>query len=87
LKAAEILGAKVKGARLEDSGKILADCLVEIMHDLHIPNGLREIGYETADIPRLVEGTLPQHRVTKLSPRPAGPEDLAGLFEAAMVAW
>ena len=55
--------------------------------DLHLPNGLRALGYETADIPRLVEGTLPQHRVTKLSPRPAGPEDLARLFEESMLAW
>jgi hydroxyacid-oxoacid transhydrogenase len=52
-----------------------------------VPNGLKAVGYTSADIPRLVEGTLPQHRVTKLSPRPAGPEDLAGLFEDAMVAW
>ena len=37
----------------------------------------RAIGYTSSDIPALVEGTLPQHRVTKLSPRPAGPEDLA----------
>ena len=35
----------------------------------------------------LVEGTLPQHRVTKLSPRPAGPEELAALFEDAMTNW
>lgn len=87
LKAAEILGAKVNGARLEDAGKVLADRIVEFMQDLHIPNGLRELGYQTADIPALVEGTLPQHRVTKLSPRPAGPEDLARMFEEAMVAW
>ena len=39
------------------------------------------------DIPALVEGTLPQHRVTKLSPRPAGPDELARLFEDAMSAW
>jgi hydroxyacid-oxoacid transhydrogenase len=34
-----------------------------------------------------VEGTLPQHRVTRLSPRPAGPDELGALFEDAMVAW
>jgi hydroxyacid-oxoacid transhydrogenase len=57
------------------------------MQDLRIPNGLRELGYRTEDIPGLVEGTLPQHRVTKLSPRPASPEDLARLFEESMVIW
>jgi hydroxyacid-oxoacid transhydrogenase len=48
---------------------------------------LREIGYTSSDIPALVEGTLPQHRVTKLSPRPAGIEELSALFEDAMTAW
>jgi hydroxyacid-oxoacid transhydrogenase len=57
------------------------------MQTLKIPNGLRAIGYSSADIPALVEGTLPQHRVTKLSPRPAGPEDLAKLFEDALTGW
>ena len=57
------------------------------MQQLHTPNGLKAIGYSSSDIPALVEGTLPQHRVTKLSPRPAGPDELATLFEDAMVAW
>jgi len=87
LKAAEVLGANVTRARNEDAGKILADCIIGIMRDLRIPNGLRELGYESSDIPALVEGTLPQHRVTKLSPRQAGPEDLARLFEDAMANW
>src|SRR6202789_1650906 len=87
LKAAEILGADVSRARQEDAGKILADCIIGIMHDLKIPNGLRALGYDSSDIPALVEGTLPQHRVTKLSPRQAGPEDLARLFEDSMVIW
>jgi hydroxyacid-oxoacid transhydrogenase len=52
-----------------------------------VPNGLKALGYTTSDIPALVEGTLPQHRVTKLSPRPAGPDELAALFEEALVAW
>jgi hydroxyacid-oxoacid transhydrogenase len=87
LKAAEVLGAKVNGAKDQDAGKILADCIIGIMRDLRIPNGLRALGYDSSDIPALVEGTLPQHRVTKLSPRAAAPEDLARLFEDAMVSW
>jgi len=87
LKAAAVLGAKVEGARPEDAGKILADRIVSFMQELHIPNGLRELGYQTSDIPALVEGTLPQHRVTKLSPRPFGPDDLAQLFTESMRAW
>lgn len=87
LKAAEILGAKVSGARLEDAGKILSDQVVRFMHDLKVPNGLKALGYTSSDIPALVEGTLPQHRVTKLSPRPFEREDLARLFEGAMTAW
>ena len=87
LKAAEVLGADVSRARPEDAGKILADRITGFIERLKIPNGLRAIGYGTEDIPRLVEGTLPQHRVTKLSPRPAGPEELAALFEDALVAW
>jgi hydroxyacid-oxoacid transhydrogenase len=87
LKAAQVLGADVTRAKNEDAGRILADCIVGIMRDLEIPNGLRELGYESSDIPALVEGTLPQHRVTKLSPRQAGPADLARLFEDAMVSW
>ncbi len=87
LKVAEVLGAKVNGAKRKDAGKILADQIVKMMQDLKVPNGLRELGYQSADIPALVEGTLPQHRVTKLSPRPAGPEELARLFEQSMTIW
>jgi hydroxyacid-oxoacid transhydrogenase len=57
------------------------------MQQLGMPNGLSAIGYTREHIPALVEGTLPQHRVTKLSPRPATPDDLARLFEDALVAW
>jgi len=87
LQAAEALGADVSTARAADAGKILADRIRWFMQRLGTPNGLRAIGYSSSDIPALVEGTLPQHRVTKLSPRPAGPDELAALFEDAMVAW
>ncbi|MGQ0736203.1 MAG: hydroxyacid-oxoacid transhydrogenase [Acidobacteriota bacterium] len=87
LQAAEALGADISGAKAQDAGAILADRITWFMRELKVPNGLRAIGYSAADIGALVEGTLPQHRVTKLSPRPAGPDELAALFEQAMVAW
>jgi hydroxyacid-oxoacid transhydrogenase len=87
LQAAEALGADVSGTKPEDAGKILADRITWYMQRLNVPNGLKAIGYVLSDIPALVEGTLPQHRVTKLSPRPAGPDELSALFEDAMVAW
>jgi len=87
LQAAEILGADISKARNEDAGKILSDELTRLMYDLKMPNGLAEVGYTTSDIPALVQGTLPQHRVTKLSPKPAAAEDLAMLFEGALKAW
>ncbi len=87
LQAAEALGATVSGAKPEDAGNILADRIIEFMKRLNIPNGLIGIGYDKTDIPQLVQGTLPQHRVVKLSPRSVGPEELAGVFEDAMRYW
>ncbi len=85
LDAAFILGADISKAKPEDAGKILADTLTQLIADLKLPNGLKGLGYDSSDIPALVQGTLPQHRVTKLSPRPAAAEDLATLFEDAMI--
>ena len=87
LQAAEALGANVTGAKAEDAGRILADRITWFMQRLQMPNGLKAIGYSSSDIPSLVEGTLPQHRVTKLSPRPAGADELGALFEDSLVAW
>jgi hydroxyacid-oxoacid transhydrogenase len=52
-----------------------------------MPNGLKAVGFGTQDVENLVEGTLPQHRVTKLSPRPAQAEDLTQLFMDSMTLW
>ncbi|HYM22284.1 MAG TPA: hydroxyacid-oxoacid transhydrogenase [Vicinamibacterales bacterium] len=87
LEAAAALGADVHNVRNGDAGRVLADRIVWFMQRLRTPNGLAALGYTSSDIPALVEGTLPQHRVTKLSPRPAGPEELARLFDASMTAW
>ena len=87
LRAAEVLGVDCSGAKDEDAGAILADRIVSLMRQLGAPNGLSALGYGSQHIPALVEGTLPQHRVTKLSPRAADAEELAGIFEDALSYW
>ena len=87
LRAAEVLGVDCSGAKDEDAGPILADRIVSLMRQLGAPNGLSALGYGSQHIPALVEGTLPQHRVTKLSPRAADAEELAGIFEDALRYW
>ena len=62
-------------------------CALPILQRLNMPSGLAALGCTRSDIPALVQGTLPQHRVTKLSPRPAGEDDLAQLFEESLHIW
>ena len=85
--AAQALGATVDSASKESAGEVLAEQVVRLMQALDVPNGLSAIGYREEDIPTLVAGTFPQHQVTKISPRPAGEDDLSALFADAMVAW
>jgi len=85
--AASLLGVDIRDASLDDAGDILANAIIEIMKKTGVPNGLSAIGFTEADIDKLVEGTLPQHRVTKLSPRPADADDLRKLFLDSMTIW
>ena len=87
LEAARLMGVDVAGAALDDAGDILADALVSLMQKTGVPNGLGAVGYTEADVDRLVEGTLPQHRVIGLSPRPFTPDDLKKLFLNSLVCW
>ncbi|KAM4605706.1 hydroxyacid-oxoacid transhydrogenase, mitochondrial [Polymixia lowei] len=84
LEAAEILGADVSRAKREDAGPLLADTLRQFLYDLEVEDGLSAVGYSKEDIPDLVKGTIPQERVTKLSPREHTEEDLTRLFEASL---
>lgn len=87
LRAAQALGADISGDSASSAGDVLAERVIQFMRAADLPNGLSAVGYQEADIPALVEGTLPQHRVTKLSPRPAGPQELAELFRASLRLW
>jgi hydroxyacid-oxoacid transhydrogenase len=87
LTAAEALGADISHVGPDEAGRVLADRITWFMRRLEVPNGLRAVGYGASDIPALVEGTLLQRRLTTLSPRQAGAEELSAMFEAALVGW
>lgn len=54
------------------------------MKDVGIEDGICQLGYTAEDIPGLVEATLPQHRVTKLSPRPVDRPELTAILENSL---
>lgn len=81
------MGADTWGATPDDAGDILAGALIRLMRQVGMPNGLSELGYGLDDVDAPVQGTLPQHRVTKLSPRPAAADDLRRLFLDSMRIW
>ena len=87
LEGARLLGVDITEAKKEDAGDILADAVISLMKKTGMPNGLAAVGYTADDVDKLVEGTLPQHRVTKLSPRPFTPEELKKLFLDSLTCW
>ena len=87
LHCARLLGADTAGAGLEDAGDLLATAIVGYIRKLGMPNGLSGVGYTSDDIDALVAGTLPQHRVTKLSPRAIDKSSLREMFQDSMTLW
>jgi hydroxyacid-oxoacid transhydrogenase len=80
LQAAAALGADVRTATPDQAGAILADRVLHFMRLTGQPMGIAAFGYTEADVPRLVDGTLVQARLLKLSPIAATAEVLTRLF-------
>ena len=87
LEAAAFLGADTGGVEPADAGEVLVVRIIELMRAVGAPNGLRAVGFAESHLDALVAGTLPQHRVTKLSPRQAGESELRELFRSALSYW
>jgi len=63
---------------------MFVDVVRKYMYDLGCPDGLGAMGFSSVDVDQLIAGTLPQERVTKLSPRRFTPDDLGNIFENSM---
>lgn len=87
LEAARLIGAEVDGVGLDEAGEVLAQRLTDLMRATGMPNGLADIGYHQNDVDELVAGTLPQQRLTKLSPIAVEPDLLRTLFNDSLTLW
>ncbi len=87
LRAAKLMGSETGGVLPDRAGALLANAIIQLIRNLELPNGLRAVGYGPEHVDALVAGTLPQHRVTTLSPRPAGETELRTLFLDSMTLW
>jgi len=87
LRAARWIGADTEEAAIEDAGEILAGRIIELMKATGMPSGLAAVGYGVDDVDALVAGTLPQQRLTKLSPTRADPTAFRALFVESMNLW
>lgn len=84
LQAAAALGADTKDVSPVDAGDILAERVIRFMKLMQQPSGIEEFGYGESDIPRLVDGTLVQARLLKLSPQKTGADELTDLFRQSL---
>lgn len=90
LEAAQAFGVDISNVKRESAGEVLAEAIARFLSDLgDQPAGLKHLGFKSADIDALVEGTIPQQRVLKLAPGlqtelEAEKEQLRRLFEDAM---
>ena len=87
LEAARLMGVDTANVKKEEAGDILANEVISLMIKTGMPNGLAAVGYTAEDVDKLVEGTLPQQRVTSLSPRPFTRDGLRRLFLDSLTCW
>ncbi len=57
------------------------------MRDVGAPSGVRELGYDDADVDALVEGAVKQQRLLVVSPREPSESDLAEIIRGSMENW
>jgi hydroxyacid-oxoacid transhydrogenase len=83
--AAKLLGPDADTQN--DASEQLPHVVTSLMRDIGIPNGIGAVGFDTGDIPDLVDGTMKQQRLLATCPRTPTEDDIAGIFERSIENW
>jgi alcohol dehydrogenase class IV len=87
LRAAELLGVRVRGLSPAEAAEALPRTLERLMREVGIANGLDALGYTGADIPTLVQETLKQPRLLSGAPRAVGAPELELILGQSLRCW
>ncbi len=85
IRAAELLAPTAE--RTRELRDFLPSVLAELMRDIGLPSGLAEVGFDTSDVPALVEGALKQQRLLATAPKDVTEGDLEGVLAASLENW
>jgi len=83
--AAELLAPDLD--RPNDPAEHLPRALLNLMHDIGIPDGIGGVGYTEGDVPALVEGAMKQERLLATSPREVSADIIAEIFKRSIALW
>lgn len=84
LRAAELLGANLRGITVANGADVLPATLLSLVADTGGPTGPAAFGYTRKDVPDLVEGALKQQRLLVCCPRDVTARDLRNVLTAAL---
>jgi hydroxyacid-oxoacid transhydrogenase len=81
------LGADTSDIGDNEAGEALSNEIIRLMQTTGMPNGLEGVGYAAADIPGLVDGSLPQRRLLDNCALEIDRELLTTLYQGALSYW
>ena len=84
---AEWMGVKAGGSSADSAGNALREAFIGFMQSIGMPNGLQGVGYTSADIPALAEGTMQQKRLIAISPQRVTQEAVEKMLDQSLVVW
>jgi alcohol dehydrogenase class IV len=84
---AEWMGVKTGSSSASSAGGALREAFIGFMQSIGMPNGLEAVGYTSADIPELTEGTLKQKRLIGLSPQPVTQNAVEKILQLSLAVW